>query len=156
MLMSMLWSIVLNMLIHAGGFSLPADSVLNPDEKLRIEKEVNVDQRIKIYWKASERIQKTIDEAVVKDDYKTVPNNLKMWTALLSESLSDIQANLKTKKKSKKLIAYEVHVRKAISNVQSYKIRSPVEQQDIFNACLDQAKKIHRIFIDILFGIDKQ
>jgi hypothetical protein len=154
--MLMLWSIVLSLLIQAGSFSSPSDSALNSVEKLKIERELKIENRIKIYRQASERIQKNIEDAVSKDSYQTLPADLKLWTSLLSESLKDIQTNLKAKKKSQNLIRFEIQVRKAISNSQNYKIKSPVELHDVFDACLDQAEKIRREFVEILFKTNKQ
>jgi hypothetical protein len=152
MAMAILGSIVLlSLLIQAGSFSPPANSALNAEEKLKIEKETNPNSRVKIYRQASERIQESIQHAVSKDDYHSVPEYLKRWTSLLSESLNDIESNLKSKKKSKNLIAYEIHVRKAISSVQSHKIGAPTEQQDVFDATLEQAEKIRKKFVAILF-----
>jgi hypothetical protein len=149
--MWMLLSIALSLLIQASGFSPPADSALNPAEKLKLENELKIENRIKIYRQASERIQKNIEDAVSANSYQTLPTNLKLWTSLLSESLKDIQANLKTKKKSKNLINFEIQVRKAISNSQNYKIKSPVELHDGFDACLNQVETIRREFVEILF-----
>jgi hypothetical protein len=150
--MPMLGSILLlSLLIQAGSFSLPMNSVLNAEEKLKIEKETNPNNRIKIYRQAAERIQESIQQAVSEEDYQSVPDNLKRWTSLLSESLNDIESNLNSKKKSKNLIAYEIHVRKAISSVRSYKIGAPTEQQDVFDSCLEQAEKIRKKFVAILF-----
>ncbi len=152
----MLWSIALNLLIQAGSFSLPADSPLNSVEKLKIENELKIESRIKIYRQASERIQKIIEESVSKDNYQNLPTDLKLWTSLLSESLKDIQTHLKTKKKSKNLISFEIQVRKAISNSQNYKIKAPTELQDVFESCLAQAEKIRQEFVEILFKTNKQ
>ncbi len=149
--MKMLCTGVLLAFLQAASFSPPVDSALNSEEILKIQKEKNIDGRIKIYIKASERIQKSIGAASAKNNFQTVPGDLKSWTSLLAESLRDIEANLKSKKKSKSLIRFETHVRKAIFNSQSYKMKAPVEQQDIFQSCLDQAEKIRIRFVDILF-----
>ena len=143
------------MLIQAGGFSPPADSALNSTEKIKIESEQKIENRIKIYREASERIQKNIADGVSKDDYQTVPVDLKLWASLLSESMKDIQENLKTKNKSKNLIRYEIQLRKAISNSQNYKIKAPMELHDVFDTCLGQAEKIRQRFVDILFKTNK-
>jgi hypothetical protein len=153
--MVMLWSIALSLLMQYGSFVPPADSALNAVEKLKIENELKIENRIKIYWQASEGIQKSIRNEVSKDSYQSLPTDLKLWTSLLSESLKDIQANLKTKKKSKNLIRFEIQVRKAISDSQNYKIKAPVELNDVFDACLDQAEKIRQEFVEILFKTNK-
>ncbi len=152
----MVWSLsfILCMLLQAGSI-VPAsfpDDVLSAAEKLQIEKEVNnVDHRIKIYQSASSRIQKDLQQSVVKDEFQTVPDNLKKWVLLLSSSLKDIESNLKAKKKSRALINYEIQVRKAIANTQEYKMRAPVELQDIFESSLGQAEAVRKKFVEILF-----
>lgn len=142
---------LLSMLIQAGSFSSPVNTVLNSKEKLKIEKESNVNSRIKIYKQASERIQKNIHQTISKNDYQTVPENLKLWTLLLSESFKDIELNLKSKKKSKNLVAYEIHLRKAIASARDYKIGAPVDQQDAFDSCIEQAEKVRKRFVEIIF-----
>jgi hypothetical protein len=151
--MSMLGSIVLlSLLIQTGSFSPPANSALNAEEKLKIDKKATKpDSRIKIYRQASERMQKKIQQTISKGDYRSVPEDLKLWTSLLSESLKDIESNLRSKKKSKNLIAYEIHLRRTISSIRNYKIGAPVEQLDIYDSCLDQAEKTRKKFVDILF-----
>ena len=88
-------------------------NVLNAEEKARINRAQSVDDRIKVYHSASKRMQQSVDAAVSSNDFSGVPDALKLWVALLSGSLEDIEANLKTKKKSKALIRYEIQVRKA-------------------------------------------
>jgi hypothetical protein len=151
MSMIMLWAAVLMFFVQTGSFSLSEDSSLNSEEKLKIQKETNINSRIKIYKQASERIQKSIQDAITKNNFETVPNDLNAWTSLLSESLKDIEANLKSKKKSKDLIRYEIQVRKAISDTQNYKIKAPIDQQDLFDSCLGKAEEIRKKYLDILF-----
>jgi hypothetical protein len=145
----------LSLMIQATGFSLPENSALNAKEKLKIEKELKIENRIKIYRQASERIQKNIENAVRNEKYQTLPTDLKLWASLLDESLEDIRANLRTKKKSKNLIRFEIQVRKAISDSEGYKLKAPIEMQDLFNSCLDKAEKIRQAFVDILFKTNK-
>ena len=153
--MSTLWlfSLILCMLLQTAGvapLSFP-DDVLSTAEKIQVERESNVDRRIKIYESASARIQKELQEAIAKDNFQTVPNNLNKWVLLLSSSLRDIESNLKANKKSRPLINYEIQVRKAIANTQKNKMRAPVEQQDIFESSLSQAEAIRKKFVEILF-----
>jgi hypothetical protein len=153
MLMGMLWPVtfLLSMLLQAASPPSALDNVLNPEEKARIERETKIDGRIKVYESASTRIQKTLQTAVSEEEFQAVPDSLKLWTALLSGSLQDIEANLKTKKKSRALINYEIQVRKAISNTQSYKLKAPVEQQETFDSCISQAESVRKRFVEILF-----
>jgi hypothetical protein len=153
--MSTLWplSFILCTLLQTGGVAPPVfpDDVLSAAEKTQIERESNVERRIKIYQSASERIQRELKEAIAKEEFQTVPNRLNKWILLLSLSLKDIESNLKAKKKSRPLINYEIQVRKAIANTEEYRLRAPVEQQDVFESSLTQAETIRKRFVEILF-----
>jgi len=151
--MSIFWPVtfILVLLLQAGGIPPSAEEIFDRIEKAKLEKEQDVEGRIKVYENASKRIQKTLETAVGNDDFQTVPDKLKLWISLLSKSLEDIEANLKNKKKSRALIRYEIQVRKSIANTENYKIRAPVEQQDLFDASLAEAEKIRQKFVAILF-----
>ena len=95
---------------------------------------------------ASRRLQESIEAAAAKDDFQTVSENLKLWTALLSKSLKDIEPNLKAKKKSRALISYEIQVRKSIADTGNIKIKAPVDQQDLFDSCISQAEAVRGKF----------
>jgi hypothetical protein len=152
--MSTLWALVfiLGMFIQAGGNPPLPDDALNAAEKAEIARASGVEARIKIYKTASTRIQKDLQSAISKGEFQTVPGILKTWTLLLSGSLKDIEANLKTKKRSRALISYEIQVRKAISVTQGSQIRAPVDQQDVFDSCLSKAEAIRMRFVEILFS----
>jgi hypothetical protein len=126
-------------------------TVLIAEEKARIARSASAEDRIKVYESASKRIQDTFQAAIASDDFYRVPEILKRWTDLLSGSLADIEANLKTKKKSKALIRYEIQVRKSIGDCRSYKARAPVDQQDGLDASIAKAEEIRRQFVDIIF-----
>jgi hypothetical protein len=150
--MSMLWSLaLLGMLIQAWSVSAPLNTILDSKEKLKLEKETNPNSRIKIYKQASERIQNRLEQEIIKKNYSSAPEDLKQWTILLSESLKDIETNLRSKKRSKNLIDYEIHLRKSISRTRDYKFDAPSDQHDIFKSCLDEAEKIRSRFVEILF-----
>jgi len=138
-------------LFQAGDPSAVTGEIFSPSEKARLENETNLDRRIKVYEAASKRMQKALEAAVSKEEFQTVPDMLKVWISLLSKSLEDIEANLKTKKKSRALISYEIQVRKSIANTQNYKIRAPVEQQDVFDSSLVKAETVRKRFVEILF-----
>ncbi len=131
--------------------SATTGEIFIPSEKAKLENETNLDRRIKVYEAASKRMQQSLEAAVSKEDFQTVPDTLKLWISLLSKSLEDIEANLKTKKKSRALIDYEIQVRKSIANTQNYKIRAPVDQQDVFDSSLAQAETVRKRFVEILF-----
>jgi hypothetical protein len=145
--------LMLNMLCQAAGVPADTDDIFTPAEKAQLQKETSADRRIKIYQKVSVRIQQKLHQSVAKADYDAVPDTLKRWTALLSKSLTDIETNLKATKKTRNLINYEISVRKTIVDTQSYKIKAPVDQQDVFDACIAQAEVIHRKIVEILFKL---
>jgi hypothetical protein len=130
---------------------LSMDTILDSKEKANMESAASAKDRIKVYQAASRRYQQTIESAIAKDDFAPIPDNLKRWTDLLSASLEDIEANLKTKKKSKPLISYEIQVRKSITAFHGYKAKVPADQQDIFAASLEQAEIIRKRFIEMIF-----
>ncbi len=128
-----------------------ADEILDDKEKQKMARAVKVEDRIKVYEAASKRIHQTLEAAVAGDDFSKAPDILKLWLSLLSGSLEDIEANLKTRKKSKPLIRYEIQVRKAITASRGYKTKAPLEQQDLFDSYLAQAEKIRKRFVEIIF-----
>jgi hypothetical protein len=142
---------LLSMFIQSGSASYIPPGVLNPDEQGKTEQTNSVERRIKIYQTASARIQRSIQEAVSKEEFQSVPDKLKIWTSLISGSLEDIEANLNKKKKSNALIDYEIHLRRAVATTKDLKIRASVDQQEIFDSCLAQAEKVRRRFVQILF-----
>ena len=146
-----LLTLLLSIFIQGTAIPTSAGDILNPAEKSQMEKATTIERRIKVYEAASKRIQQTLHEAVTKEDFRTIPDSLKLWTSLLAASLEDIQANLKAKKKSRNLINYEIQVRKEIADTQGFKIRAPVEQQDVFDSCLTQAEEMRKKFVEILF-----
>lgn len=145
------FALLLAFFFQAGDVPPVAGEVFNSAEKAQLENATNIEQRIKVYTAASRRIQQTLEASVDKEDFRTVPENLTLWIALLSKSLEDIEANLKSKKKSGALIKYEIQLRKSITNTTSLKIRAPVDQQDLFDSCISQAETVRRKFVAILF-----
>jgi len=126
-------------------------NALNVEEKGRIIRAQSIDDRIKVYHSASKRMQQSVDAAVRSNDFSGLPDALKLWVALLTGSLEDIEANLKTNKKSKALIHYEIQVRKANSAFRGYKTKAPVDQQDALDEQITGAEKIRMKFVDIIF-----
>lgn len=139
------------LLLQGTGSPSIEDDIFLPRERVQLEKAENVERRIKVYEAASKRIQKTLEAAVTKEKFQVVPNTLRLWMTLLSTSLEDIEANLRTKKKSRALINYEIQVRKSIARTESLKIHAPVDQQDIFDSCISEAETVRKQFIEILF-----
>ena len=127
------------------------DDFLSVKEKASLTSSTNVNQRVKVYETASRRYQETLEDDIAKNDFSQIPDNLKRWTALLSASIEDIEANLKTKKRSRVLIHYEIELRKDIATFHSYKTKVPADQQDLFGTTLDQAETIRKKLIEMIF-----
>jgi hypothetical protein len=143
----------LNVLCQTGSVPADGDAIFSPAEQARLKIENSVERRIKIYQAASVRIQRDLQLSVAKDDYATVSAALKVWVSLLAKSLEDVENNLQSKKKPRSLINYEIHVRKTIGDVQSYKIKAPADQQDSFDSCITQAESIRKKLVEILFKL---
>jgi hypothetical protein len=125
--------------------------VLNAQEKAQLGKAQKVDDRIKVYNSASKRMQQQMQASFSGNDFSNVPDILELWVELLSGSLEDIDANLKTNKKPKALIRYEIDVRKAITAFKGYKSKAPLDLQDLFDSKLADAEKIRKRFVEIIF-----
>ena len=108
--------------------------IFTAKEIKKLEKERNVNDRIKIYTNASKTIQKRLHKAVSRGQFQSVPGEMKLWTTLLSKSYEDIKANLNPEKKSKNLIKFEIQVRKSLADIRDYQLKAPVDQQDAFDA----------------------
>lgn len=142
--------LVLSMLLAAGGFSPAQDDDFTRKERLQLQKESKLSGRIKVYRIASIRINAAMQSAAAKGDFTAAPEMLKQWISVLTVSRKDIEVNITGKKKSKPLIKYEIHLRKALDNIKNMKIKAPLEQQDIFDSCIVQAEVIRKVFINIL------
>ncbi len=138
-------------LTQASGVPATPDDGLTAAEREQLQKQQKIDGRIKIYAIASQRLFRTLEAEVLKEDYQSDLATLKTWGALLDRASKDIGENASRKKKSKSLIRYEIELRKALTDVQGFKIRAPVDQQDAFTAFLDRAEGIRKGFVDILF-----
>ncbi len=136
---------------QAANSSPASEDGLTAAEKEQLGREKKIDGRIKIYSGASTRQFKTLEAEVLKEDFQPVPASLKSWGALLDLAIKDISENASRKRKSKALIRFEIQLRKDLSDVQGFKIRAPVDQQDAFDAFLNHAEEIRKKFVDILF-----
>lgn len=145
------FTLLLSFLLQAGGTPTPPSEVFAPAERAQFEKADNIEKRIKVYQKASVRLQEELETAVTKENFLPVPDILLTWKSLLAKSLEDIEANLKSKKKPRALINYEIQLRKSIDRTQNLKIRATADLQDAFDSCLELAEKVRRRFVDILF-----
>jgi len=145
--------LILMLLGQAVPLFVGADDVFSPKEKAKLLRETSIDGRTKVYREASIRIQKGLHQSISKKEIAGVPDTLKIWNTLLAKSLEDIESNLKAKKKPRSLINYEIQVRKAIVDIQNYKITAPVDQQNAYDACLADAERVRKRFVEILFAL---
>jgi hypothetical protein len=147
------WFLTLALVLLPQAGSMPAfpEGIFSPEEKTKLEWGSKVENRIKVYEKASSRIHRTVQTAISKGEFQQVPEKLELWASLLEASLQDIRANLKTKKKPRPLIKYEIQVRKAIAATQDSKIGAPVEQLDLIDSSLARASAVHKKLVEILF-----
>jgi hypothetical protein len=148
---SRLLAFILCVFLQGTIISPKMDGVFNPKEEAKMASAKNVKQRIKVYEAACKRYKQTLESAIIRDDYSHVSDDLKRWNMLLSASREDIDANLRTNKKSKELIRYEIELRKSLKAFQDYKVKVPIEYQDKVSLFLEQAEKIRKRFIEIIF-----
>jgi hypothetical protein len=130
---------------------IPAQGCLIANESTQLASGTKVESRIKVYAQASNRIHKSVVSAASTNQQDTIPPMLQCWLDILNTSVEDIEANLERKKKSKALREFEIQLRRAVLDVQSYKIKAPVEQQDQIDGWVTQAEKIHERFMSFLF-----
>ena len=147
------WTLLLffALLSQAAGPPSALNQGLTPAERDALQRERKIDNRIKIYDEASERLSKSLESLVVKDGFQSVPDVLESWRNVLELAAKDIEENASRKNKSKALIRFEIRLRKEIANAQDFRIRAPVDQQDVFDAWLSRAEEIRKEFVDILF-----
>ena len=97
------FSLVFVVLLQAGFIPDFPAGTFTEKEAGKIEKESDdIEERIKVYQKASERILKNLRSAVSRKQFQTVPDDILIWMTLITESLKDIEANLDRKKKRPK------------------------------------------------------
>lgn len=130
---------------------LPVDGCLTPSEKSQLEREVKIDNRINLYRNASTRCLGSFMHAMARHDLQFVDGHLSSWLAFLGASLKDVEANVGRKKRSRALIRYEIHLRKAIVDVRGAKLKATVEHEKAFDSWLAEAEEIRKKFVHILF-----
>ena len=144
--------LVFTMILQANWASSYEGDIFTSKEIKKLEKERDINDRIKIYTNASKRIRERLDKAASRKQFQSVPGDLELWTALLANSLEDINNHIDPQKKSRNLIKFEIEVRKTLDDLQDYRIKAPIDQQDAFDACLSQAESIRKKFVEIIFS----
>ncbi len=131
--------------------SVPAQGCLTANESAQLEKGPKVESRLKTYASASNRFHNSLVSSASANQTDAVPPLLKCWLEVLNAAAADIDSNLERKKKSRTLREFEIQLRRAILDVQNYKIKAPVEQQDQIDDWIAKAEKIHERFMSFLF-----
>jgi hypothetical protein len=137
--------------VNIQAVQLPGPDGLTPTERGKLEKEEKVDSRIRVYEDASTRFHKSVRNAVQKQEFENVEEDLNSWMKVLSASLEDIEANVNRKKMSRPLIRFEIHLRKAFLDLQDLKHKAPLEEQEKIETWLGRADGIRNSFLNILF-----
>jgi hypothetical protein len=135
----------------AVGVSNQSGSCLLPDEDNRLKTEIKLDNRIKIYQNASTRCQSAFQYAAAASNPGPVSRILDGWMQVLEMSLQDIEKNSDRRKKSKALIKYEIHLRKALAAMQDSKMKFSYEDMQQIDSWTGKADTIRKKFVDILF-----
>jgi hypothetical protein len=143
--------LILNLLVQAAGASPTTAEPFTPKEKSQLSLARSLNSRITIYDEAALRIQQELQETLKKEHFEKVPDILTAWVSLLQTSISEIEIDGKTNKKSKQLRKFEIHLRKAIKDFSYIKLKAPHEQHDAFDSCIAKAETIRKKMIDILF-----
>jgi len=145
-------TLICGVLIQAGAPSaIPGPDGLLESERIRLERETKLDRRIKVFEAASVRYERTLTGSIQGQNLQGVPSQLKSWTNLLESSLKDVERSTARKDKSKALIHFEIHLRKAISNLREIRLKATVDEFDAFESWLAKAEEVHEKFVDMLF-----
>ena len=124
---------------------------LTPLEKSRLQTELKLDNRIKIYSQGCERCIRSLSDLIQQQQPQLVPVLLQSWAEMLDASLKDIQASPGRKDRSRALLKYEIRLRQAIGAVQESSIRAGAGQQDHFERWMAQAEVIRKKLVAMLF-----
>ena len=130
---------------------LPPTEIYAPSEKNRLASAKSLDDRIKVYESAFERIRKEMEKHIREDRFEDAARALSAWSALLSESLDDIEKNINTKKKSGRLRRYEIRLRQAVNGMRAFRMHTPMELYDALVSFEAQAEDTRRKFMNFLF-----
>jgi len=139
--------------LQAAALADGAPEIYTPAEKKRLTSAKSLDDRIRVYDSAFERIRKEIEKDIRENRFEDAARALSNWSALLGESLADIGQNTNPKKKSNRLRQYEINLRQAISGLRTLRSRATMDLYDSFTAFGEQAEETRRKFMDILFGL---
>ena len=124
---------------------------LTATEKGQLEREPNVDNRIRVYEAANLRFQKQVEGEFQNDEFDRIPPQLGAWTEMLETSRKDVEANANRKKKSRAVIRYEIQLRKTISEVKNLALKATADHQKYLEDWLNSAERVRKSLVDVLF-----
>ena len=133
--------------------AVPTPEIYTPSEKRRLDSAKSLDDRIRVYDTAFQRIRKEMERDIREDRFEDAARTLSAWSALLSESLADIEKNSDPKRRSGRLRQYEINLRQTIGGMRSLSIRTPMELYDALESFSEQAEEARRKFMNILFNM---
>src|SRR5262245_53561869 len=119
-------------------------------EKVRLDSDGDIEDRVKIYESVSTRHLRSM-QALVKEESDKIPAGLEAWAAAIETSREDIEKHISRNKKSRALIRYEIHLRKAITELNEIKFKRPAEASEAFEKWNVKAEEVRRRFVSILF-----
>jgi hypothetical protein len=140
--------------LAAYGQSAPvaaADNCLMNEEKERLKTETNLDRRIRIFEAGSRRCESSVVNFITRGEFQYCPGTLQAWRGLLEQSLQDIHSRPGRKDKSRALIRYEIHLRRAIAAVRDARVKAPLELLQGIDEWIDRAEEIRKDMVKILF-----
>jgi hypothetical protein len=126
------------------------ENLMNPREKARWESANSLDRRMRVYQDITERVQKELRKAVTAAAYEAVPELLDQWIILLEKSCEDIETSPENGRK-RRIIQYEISLRKAIKTVEGLKIMSDAELHDAFDIWAVRAETIRGRIMKVVF-----
>ena len=127
-------------------------SPLTPAERVKFENSSKVDDRIKIYESASKRLLGSAKALAEAQELTKIKDLLLSWSNLISASKEDIEKNINRKKKSRARILYEIHLRKAVGEVNNLRLAYPAVDDQYWQFWLDKAESARKSFVGILFN----
>jgi hypothetical protein len=131
---------------------LPASpDTLTPSERAKLEGETDIEARVRLYEAVSTRHLRAVEEHVKTEEFEKLPPQLQAWADVISASRVDAEKHISRKKKSRALIRYEIHLRKAIGDVRALKFKLPTEIEAVLLSWIEKAEEARTKFVEILF-----
>jgi plasmid stabilization system protein ParE len=128
----------------------PASEAFTHAEKTRLDGEPDIEDRVKLYEAVSTRHLRSVQALVKEEAFDKLPAELKAWSDAVEASRDDIEKHISRKKKSRALIRYEIHLRKAIAELGELKYKVS-EAADSLEAAIAKAEDARKRFVSILF-----